>query len=367
MSLQAPWVLLLLLLLPLIIWWNHRRSGRAAVKFSSLGVLRKGPMSWRQRLRPLLLLLRLLCLALIIVALARPRKGTVMSMMTTEGIAIEVVIDRSYSMAAEMEYLGQKMNRLEAAQKVLTEFVRGDGKKLKGRNTDLIGLITFGGYAETVCPLLLNHDALVRILSQTKHVTFEQERRGDPAAGTALGDAISLAAARLRKAEEEYLRQQAQLREGGIEEGNTFKIKNKIMVLLTDGRDKSNGMRPKQAIELAKKWGISIYTIGFGSRDDMLYVGNDMFGRPVIEPIGEGLDEQTLRYAADQTNGLYGRAEDVSALRNIVAEIDQKEKTVVQGTQYTQYSEKFSWILFPALVILLLEVLASCTVFRKIP
>ena len=366
MDFASPWMLLLLLLLPLMAWWSWRQKGTAAVTFSSLRHIRNTPGSWRLKLRPLLGLLRWLCVAFLIIGLARPRKSTVIEEISSEGVAIEIVLDLSYSMSAIMQEHGEKFSRMDAAKQILMEFIQGNKKDLKGRNSDLVGLITFAGEAETVCPMLLGHSALIHILDQTNHVSLENDK------GTALGDGIALAAARLKKAEEEYLRQQSRLKNNDISSQNKakdyFEIKNKVMLILTDGKDKSRGIPPEQAIALAQQWGISIYAIGFGSSEDMLFTGNDMFGRPRYRRMSEDdIDENILKYAAKETGGFYGRATDTTSLRDIIHEIDQKEKTEVKSVQYTEYSERFNWWTWPALGLLLLEIVLSCTLFRKIP
>ena len=140
MEWYSPWALLLLLTLPFVGYLMLRKKRGAAVRFPSLVDMRNCPVSWRLRLRPLLVVARLLCLALLILALARPRKGTVLSEISTEGIAIEAVVDRSGSMQAEMDYDGEKLDRLEVVKRVLTDFVEGDKKDLHGRTGDMIGL-----------------------------------------------------------------------------------------------------------------------------------------------------------------------------------------------------------------------------------
>lgn len=364
MSLQAPWVLLLLLLLPALLWWERRRSHRAAVTFSSLRTLRHGPVSWRLRLRPLLLGLRVLGLALLIAAVARPRKGTVLAEISTEGIAIEAVIDRSGSMRAEMDYYGDKLNRLEVVKRVLADFIRGDERRFAGRSGDLIGLVTFARFADTVCPLILSHDVLLEMLRQTQLVTLRSED------GTAIGDAIALSAARLRKAEEEIQRRRTQLGltdEAVLEGANSeaFRIKSKAIILLTDGQNNVGDYDPLQAAALAEEWGITVYTIGIGS-SQAFEVRQTLLG-PMKVPTRNELDEGLLKAIAEKTGGFYGRADDAEALQRIVAEINEKEKTEVKAVQYTHYSEKFTWLALPALLVLLLEILANCTIFRKIP
>ena len=364
MEFQAKWVLLLLLLLPLLAFFQIRKRGSAAVRFSSLANMRQATPSWRLRFRPLLVLLRQLGLACLIVALARPRLGTVLSEISTEGIAIEAVIDRSSSMQAEMAFEGQKLNRLEVVKRVLGDFVKGDKKKLRGRAGDLIGLVTFARYANTVCPLILSHDVLLEFMKQTQLVTVQSED------GTAIGDALALAAARLRKAEEEILRRRQQL---GLSEDDSageavpdaFRIKSKVIILLTDGRNNVGDYHPQAAAELAKKWGIKIYTIGIGSSQSFRTV-DTILGRMKM-PVRDELDEGLLKSIADVTGGFYSRADDVLSLRSIVQRINDLEKSEVTMVQYTQYSERFAHLALAALVCLLLEIMASCTLFRKIP
>jgi Ca-activated chloride channel family protein len=364
MQWYSPWALLLLLALPLLGYVMLRRHRGAAVKFPSLVDMRRCPVSWRLRLRPVLVALRLLCLALLILALARPRKGTVLSEISTEGIAIEAVVDRSGSMHTEMDYDREKLDRLEVVKRVLRDFIEGDKKGLAGRPSDLIGLVTFARYADTVCPLVLSHGVLTEFLKQTQIVSLRSED------GTAIGDAIALGAARLKKAEEEIQHRNAQLGfagEGEAQKGNApgFTIKSKIMVLLTDGRNNLGRYSPLEAADLAKKWGIKIYTIGIGSSEAYATMQTPLGNFRV--PAQEELDEGLLKAIAERTGGFYSRADDADSLRKIVKKIDELEKTEVKSVQYMQYAERFgSWTL-PALMLLGLEMLAGCTVFRKIP
>jgi Ca-activated chloride channel family protein len=366
MEWYSPWALLLLLVLPLLGYFLLRRRRGAAVKFPSLVDLKQCPVSWRLRLRPVLVALRLLCLALLILALARPRKGTVLSEVSTEGVAIEAVVDHSGSMRTEMDYDREKLDRLEVVKRVLKDFVEGDRKGLGGRTGDLIGLVTFARYADTVCPLVLSHGVVTEFLKQTQIVN---PRSGED--GTAIGDAIALGAARLKKAEEEIQRRNVQLGfggEGGSPTGGApgFTIKSKIMVLLTDGIDNaSRNLSPLAAADLAQKWGIKIYTIGIGS--SQAYVAEQTLLGVFRMVTGQELDEGLLKAIAEKTGGFYSRADDADALRKVVKKIDELEKTEVKSVQYMQYAEHFGWWTLLALALLGLEMLAGCTVFRKIP
>jgi len=360
MQLYSPWALLLFFVLPVLAYLTRRKRRSAAVKFPSLGDMKNCPVSWRLRFRPLLTVARLICLGLLIVAIARPRKGTTLSEISTEAVAIEVVVDRSGSMQAEMDYFGQKMNRLEAVKRVFADFIGGDQKRFTGRIGDLVGLVTFARYADTVCPLVLSHNVLLEFLKKTEIVRLRSED------GTAIGDAIALAAARLKKAEEEIYQRRLRL---GLESENLensaeqtgFKIKSKAIVLLTDGRHNAGQYSPLEAAELADKWGIKIYTIGIGSGQAFTAVG------PFKIPLHQDLDERLLKAIAEKTGGFYGRADDAKALHRIVEKIDELEKTEVKSVQYTQYAELFEPWTLAALLVLGLEMLAGCTIFRKIP
>jgi Ca-activated chloride channel family protein len=364
MQLYSPWALLLLPVLPILGYLMVRRKRTAAVKFPSLGEMRSCPLSWRLRCRPLLTVARLLCLGLLIVAFARPREATVLSEISTEGVAIEAVVDHSGSMQTEMDYYGRKLNRLEVVKKVLADFITGDRKGLSGRSSDLVGLITFAGYADTICPLVLSHNVLLEFLKRTELVRLRSED------GTAIGDAIALAAARLKKAEEEIERRRAQLGLTGEnnphrQEESGFKIKSKAIVLLTDGRHNAGRYAPLEAAELARKWGIKIYTIGIGSAQAYTTI-QTMMGSFKL-PSRQDLDEGLLKTIAERTGGFYSRADDAEALHEIVEKIDSLEKTEVKAVQYARYSEDFGPWAAAALLALALQMLAGCTLFRKIP
>jgi len=361
MQLYTPWALLLFLILPVMAYLMLRKKRSAAVRFPSLGDMTNCIVSWRLHFRPLLMIARLVCVCLLVVALARPRKGTVLSEVSTEGVAIEVVADRSSSMEAEMDYDGKKMTRLGVVKRVFADFIEGGKKGLGGRSSDLVGLITFAGYAETKCPLVHSHDVLIEFLNKTDTAKIRSED------GTAIGDAIALAAARLNKAEKEI--QQRKKRLGVIEQGweqeNEFKIKSKVIILLTDGMNNAGQFDPLQAAQLAKQWGIKIYTIGIGSAQ--AYRTVQMMGQAYKMPVRQAFDERLLKKIAEETGGFYGRAANVKALRQIVKKIDEMEKTEVKSVQYTQFSERFGIWTLAALIALALEILAGCTIFRKIP
>ncbi len=362
MQLYSAWALLLLLIIPVMGWLMLRRKRTAAVTFSSLNAIQNCPFSLRVRLRPVLVAARLICIALLIIAFARPRKGTVLSEISTEGVAIEIVVDHSGSMGQEMDYQGEKLNRLETLKKVLADFIIGGKGGLAGRGGDLLGFITFARYPDTVCPLVMSHNVLLEFLKNTDIVRLRNED------GTAIGDALALSAARLQKAEEEIQLRNRKLNKAGIASANEkadFKIKSKAIILLTDGQNNAGQYSPMQAAELAKKWGIKIYTVGIGSGQAFTTI-QTMMGTFKM-PVQDDLDEPLLKAIAETTGGFYGRAGDGDALHKIMEKIDKLEKTEVKQIQFTQYAEKFGPWAFAAMAVLLFEILAGCTIFRKIP
>jgi len=266
-------------------------------------------------------------------------------------------------MQAEMDYYGENLSRLEVVKKVLSDFIEGNKKDFKGRGGDLIGLISFAKYADTLCPLVHSHNVLIEFLKKTEIVKMRAED------GTAIGDAIALGAARLQKAEEEIQQRKQQLISSGEKISDAkesgFKIKSKVMILLTDGINNAGQYDPLEAAELAKKWGIKIYTIGIGSGQAYTTIQTPLGNYKM--PTGQQLDEGLLKAIAEKTGGFYGRADDAKALHNIIEKIDELEKTEVKSVQYTQFAEHFGPWTLAALLILATEIIASCTIFRKIP
>ena len=367
MELYSPWVLVLGVLAPLALWLMVRRRGRGRVGFSSIREVKGAGRSWRVRLRWLPGLARAVCIGLLVLVLARPREGSKFHRVSTKGVALMLVVDRSGSMAAEMGYEGEGRTRLEVVKRVLGDFIEGS-EVLEGRPNDLLGLVTFARYADTVCPLVQAHDALSGFLDQAEVVPQRSQENA-----TAIGDAVALAAARLKKAEEEIAARNARLRAAGtVEEGEegdevkpAFEIQSKAIVLLTDGRNNAGRFAPMAAVEKAKEWGITVYTIGIGGGESYTKV-KGMFGDFVM-PTRQELDEGLLRALAEQTGGFYGRAGDGEALRTICEQIDAAEKSEIESVEYSRYEEKFSPLALAALLMLAVEIGVQCVVFRKVP
>lgn len=359
MTFATPWAFLLLLILPVIIYRYFSRSRLGSrngkLLFPSTASAAESGSSLRTRLLHLPFALRIITLLLLIIALARPLEGTEKIYDISKGVAIEVVIDRSSSMSAEMIFAGQQLDRLEVAKRVLLEFVQGNKKELAGRPNDLIGLITFARYADTACPLTLAHGALASFVEPIALVNRKQED------GTAIGDALALAAARLQKAEQ-TIKQQTVTDETSAP---SYEIKSKIIILLTDGEQTAGKRTPREAADLAKKWGIKIYAIGIGGQESLLRVPT-LFGTQVIKR-GPGVDKETLTTLARETGGLFRMAEDGDSLRSIYAEIDALEKSEIESIRYVDYRERFTPFALAALVLLVLEILLQTTWLRRVP
>ncbi len=346
MQFQSPWVFIFLLLIPLLYWWKSKKNSSASLKYSDVELLKGDNFQWRPTARNCLNFIRLACILLLIIALARPRKGTVLSEIYTQGIAMEIVVDRSGSMEAQMNHKGQRINRLQAAKKVFEDFILGDRQDFEGRSGDLIGLVTFARYAETICPLIHPSDVLKEFFEKIQIV----ERRSED--GTSIGDAVALAAARLANAEKQIEKRNSKVAD---DKEPDFKIKSKVIILLTDGSQNAGQYKPMEAAKLAKKWGVKIYTIGLGSNSGNIFMSRN------------NLNEGLLNAMAEKTGGFYARADDLASLRKIIEKIDSLEKTKVKSFEYTRFSEKFHLFAFAAMGLLLLETVAGNTVLRKIP
>jgi Ca-activated chloride channel family protein len=352
MRLESPWVFLILLIVPLVVFFYYRKRGWGSLRFSSTANAKLLKKSLKQRLMKLPLVLRILTILFLAIAIARPQEGKEQVRELSKGVAIEMIVDRSGSMGAEMEFEGVRVNRLEAVKRVFDEFVSGKGGDLPGRPNDLIGMISFARFADTICPLTLAHGALSQFLENVKLVTRRSED------GTAIGDAIALAAARLRTAEETLARQM-------VEKKDKYEIKSKVIILLTDGQNNAGKRDPIEAAELAKKWGIKIYTIGVGGAEGLVRQ-HGILGSFLMR-MGQGVDKKTLKSIAQTTGGMFRMAEDAESLRAIYKEIDEMERSEVESLRYMDYRELFQPFLFLAMLFLAAEVILSCTVFRKIP
>jgi len=352
MQFNTPWAFLFLLAIPVVVYFHRYRRRGVAFRFSSTRNAAASGRSLRQRCLHAPLLLRVLALVFLTLALARPQQGLERVRDVSEGVAIEMIVDRSGSMGAEMAYGRERLNRLEVVKRVFEEFVNGNDKDLPGRGNDLIGMIAFARYADTICPLTLGHGALSRFL---ENVNLVQRKRED---GTAIGDAIALAAARLQTAEESVAKQVQ-------ETGDVYDIKSKIIILLTDGKNNTGKRHPLEATKLAAEWGIKIYTIGVGGGESMTRMPG-LLGDFLMRS-ESGLDDQTLKAIANETGGIYRQADNADALRAVYKEIDELEKSEIESVRFVDYREWFAPFALAALLCVALEIVLSCTVLRRIP
>ncbi len=295
------------------------------------------------------LVIRVLALIALAVALARPQMGTERVLDVSRGVAIEMVVDRSSSMSADFRFRGLQLNRLDVALRLFDDFITGRGQ-LTGRPSDLIGLITFARYADTICPLTLDHNALVGFLPTVKLVDRESED------GTAIGDAVALAAARLHTAEEQLASENGESRE--------YEIKSKVIILLTDGENNAGERSVEEAAKLAAAWGIKIYAIGIGGQNETTV--RTPLGTYTV-PMGRGVDKQALETLANTTGGIYRVADDARALEAVYEEIDKLEKSEFESTRYLDYREMFAPFALAGLALLGLAVVLDGTVFRRLP
>ncbi len=297
----------------------------ASIQISSNLMLQKIPKSNKLRFMHVPFILRMLSLAFIVLALARPQASNSWRTESTEGIDIVVTLDISGTMMAE----DLKPNRLEAAKKTATEFILS-------RPNDNIGLVVFSGESFTQCPLTTDHAVLVNLFNAIKYGMIED--------GTAIGLGLANAINRIKDS----------------------KAKSKVIILLTDGSNNRGDIAPITAAEIAKSFGIRVYAIGVGS-----------YGKvniPVQTPLGiqyqqmdSEFDEKSLKNIADMTGGKYFRATDNNKLRNIYQEIDQMEKTKINVREYNKKNEEYYLFALVALLLFVTEILLRNTVFRKTP
>lgn len=321
-----PWVLYFLFLIPLLLgwyFWRGRKRG-SSVTYSSFSIL-SDLSAWKEKLVHLPFILRMLALGFLIVALARPQNFTSGESINAEGIDIAMVLDISGSMLAE----DLKPNRLQAAKKVIDDFI-------SERVTDRIGLVVFARDAFTQCPLTIDYSVLRNLLLDIKSGMIED--------GTAIGNAIANGVNRLKESDAE----------------------SRVIILLTDGVNNSGEVDPISAAEIAKTFGIRIYTIGVGTRGEAPYPVRTPFGiRYQMVPVE--IDEEVLKEIASSTDGKYFRATNNRSLQEIYDQIDKLEKTKIEITSYRNARELyFSWLGI-GFLILMGEFFISKTILRKIP
>jgi Ca-activated chloride channel family protein len=330
---ESPWLLGLLLFLPVLAAWPllaKRWSLPSGLRYASVKLAVQSNSSWRIALRPILTALRILAIALVIVAVARPQTGQAHEVVKGEGVDIALALDISGSMAS-LDF--EPQNRLQAAKDVISDFVQG-------RPYDQIGLVVFASNAFSQSPPTTDHNVLLRLLDRTELST---DLGIDD--GTAIGMGVANAGNMLKDSDAE----------------------SRVIILLTDGVNNAGEIDPLTAAEAAKVLGIKIYTIGMGRPGQVPVPVVDAFGREQIVYQESQLDEAPLQEIADITEGRYFRAEDTAGLRQIYDEIDSLEKSQVEVERYTRYQELMAWLLIPALGLVVTEMSLRKTVFRKLP
>ncbi|MBI3123703.1 MAG: VWA domain-containing protein [Ignavibacteriales bacterium] len=326
-SFAYPFVLVFLLAVPALAYWYWKKKEKVTpdVTFSSLQLFGKAPVTLKEKFAHVPSYLRLLALTFLIIAAARPQSFSSGENFYTEGIDIAMVLDMSGSMLAE----DFKPNRLEAAKKVIDEFI-------KGRTVDKIGLVIFSGESFTQCPLTIDYSVLRNLLKDIQMGMIED--------GTAIGNAIA----------------------NGVNRLKDSKAKSKVMILLTDGVNNAGHIDPLTAAQIAQKFGIRIYSIGVGTIGQAPYPFQTPFGiRYQMVPVE--IDENILKQIASATGGKYFRATNNRKLAQIYDEIDHLEKTRVEVTSYRHARELyFGWALV-GLLLLFVEVGLSKIYLKRLP
>lgn len=326
MTFASPaYLFLLLLLIPVIGWYIYElRKADASLQLSDTQTLGKQPKSARIYLLHVPFVLRVACITLLSIALARPQLTNRWSSESTEGIDIMMALDISGTMQAE----DLKPNRLEAAKQVASDFVIA-------RPNDQIGLVVFAGESFTQCPLTTDHAVLINLFKSVKFGMIED--------GTAIGLGLANAVNRMKDSQ----------------------TKSKVIILLTDGSNNRGEIDPQTAAEIAKTYGIRVYAVGVGSHGQARV--------PVQTPVGvqymmmdSEFDESTLQRIANTTGGQYFRATDNSSLKSIYEQIDQLEKTKLRVREYAKHTDIFPPFIVAALLCLIAEIILRYFVLRTV-
>ncbi len=321
-----PKLLWLLLLVPLAILWyvlRHKKQ-EASVRFSDMKGFTQLPKTWKAYLRHLLFVLKIAAMALLIVALARPQSSSTNSTSNIEGIDIVMAMDVSGSMLAR----DLKPDRLTAAKNVASDFVQG-------RPGDRMGLVIFSGETFTQVPLTTDHGVMLNMLAEMKNGLIDD--------GTTIGDGLATAVSRLKDSE----------------------AISKVVILLTDGMNNAGSVDPYTAAEIAKLYGVRVYTIGVGTYGTAPYPVQTPFGTQ-IQQVKVEIDEKLLTQIANMTGGKYFRANNNKKLDEIYQEIDKLERSKIEVTEFRRLHEEFYPLVAWALALLLLEFLLRKTIFRTL-
>ena len=324
--LNPGFLYLLLLLIPAIAWYVLKnKTNRAGMKISALDGLINVPYTYKHYLQHIFFGFRILAVALLIIALARPQSVDKWEDISTEGIDIVISLDISSSMLAR----DFKPDRLEASKELATEFI-------SGRSDDRMGLVVFSGESFTQCPLTTDHAVVINMMRDIQTGMIED--------GTAIGMGLATAINRLKDS----------------------KAKSKVIILMTDGVNNMGEIAPVTAAEIAQSFNIRVYTIGVGSRGMAPYPVQTQYGLQYRNMKVE-IDEEVLKDIAETTNGKYFRATDNDQLKQIYQEIDKLEKSKIDVKEFRRKSEEYLLFVIIAGVLLFMEVLARNTLLRGLP
>ncbi|MEK7435025.1 MAG: VWA domain-containing protein [Cyanobacteriota bacterium] len=326
----SPLFFSLFILMPFFIFYEFKIRKYPAIKFSSLHIVKTVKSKKKISPRIILFSLRLFTFIMIVFSLARPQFIKVTSDVLTEGVNIMLAVDTSGSMQAiDLKTDKDIVTRLDVVKAVVKDFV-------SRRKNDPTGIIVFGTEAYTQCPLTLDTEMLKEFVGN-----IEIGMAGEQ---TCVGNALALAVNRLKDT-------------AG---------KSKVAVLLTDGSSNSGRITPEKATEIAKTFGIKVYTIGVGTTGKIPFLQKDLFGSRVVYGKAD-LDEKTLKTIAEKTSGKYYRAKTTEDLIKIYDDIDKLEKNEVKVKNYMDAKEIFYYFLILAIISFLMEILLSNTRFMRIP
>lgn len=323
---NPKYFLILVLLVPMILWYIFReKRSHADLQFSSLKAFRGMKHAGRVWLRHLLFVLKVLAILFLVTALARPQSSNSWQTYSSEGIDIVLALDISGSMLAR----DFSPDRLEAAKEVATKFILE-------RPQDKIGLVVFAGESFTQCPLTTDQAVLVNLMREVHSGMIED--------GTAIGLGLANAVNRLKDSPG----------------------KSKVVILLTDGVNNRGVIAPITAAELAKTYGIRVYTIGVGTYGEAPYPVQTIFGMQ-LQNVAVEIDEAVLKQIAAITGGQYFRATDNDKLKQIYQEIDQLEKSKIEVKHFSKKQEQYFWFALIGMLLLISEAIFRYTLLRKIP
>ncbi len=314
----SPWLLLLGLPLGFVAWRLLRRGRRAGIRFSALSRIPAKAAGWRAKVAGMTPYMMLVGLALLVIAAARPRTPLARESRSVDAIAIAMTVDISGSMNSK----DLKPSRLEAVKKLFGEFVAK-------RPDDLIGLVTFGGYAATRVPLTADHEVVLHVLKDVETPMVFSKADAEEQL-TAVGDGLATALARVKDA----------------------KMKSKIVVLLSDGVSNTGAVEPDEAAAAAAKLGVKVYVIGIGTH------AVDFWGNPT-------LDEGQLKKIASKTGGKYYGVDDKDGLEKALEEIDELETTKLEADAYDAWEEHFVWFLLVGAALVFVAVSLSMAAARR--